>query len=112
PVSRTLSPGASPAPCSTRCSKEPAASRVWPDQRRLAARRARGLQALRIQDSARIVKERSPNCTCKCTDVRTGNYDLVAYKRALSDSGECLNKRYTLRYDFRAPVAQGKRRAP
>lgn len=63
-------------------------------------------------DCCRSSEERRPNCTCNCTTVRTANYDLAAYKCAQSDSGECLNKRRTLRYDFRAPVAQGKRRAP
>ncbi len=52
------------------------------------------------------------NCMCNCTVVRVTNVYLVAYNSHLPDSTECLNKRPKMGYDFRAPVAQGKRRAP
>lgn len=52
------------------------------------------------------------NCTCNCTVVCVANVYLVAYNSLLPDSAECLNKQRTMGYDFRAPVAQGKRRAP
>ena len=140
-ASRTPSPAGLPARCLTPSSSGHARTRIPADRRfpsPLPARRRAGggcaevYAAIRRRATCRRWRPRTRrSVTSRCArrpgegrqvtmaelhmqlhSVCVANVYLVAYNSPLPDSAECLNKQRKMGYDFRAPVAQGKRRAP